>query len=334
MDVRCKPTYRSETPPHLYQQEKLGRKPLCSTPQKPYLIVPSISSHPLGITDLPQLHLSLSLSFFNPQPTMASTLDTPNFPLMRVQPPKMTPSTTTTTTTIAEIARVLKLERYYRDTAQWEACRSTFHPDSKATYINVAWYVKKIPPPPPPLFFLIHPRYEGPIDPFLTHSSNAFPGYINILHSSFDPVHIQVNSSEDRATSDAFCIITSFITIDGIEYELASYVRLASRLMREVESGDWKILSLEAIYVRDRIVETWPGGLRKEGKGGLVVAEEEFNKFPKSYRCLAFVMAQRGLSPRMGLPNEGDRGSVEGVLGRNREWLWSVGTMELDFRKG
>ena len=39
------------------------------------------------------------------------------------------------------IASLLKRERFYRDTAQWDLCRATFHPDAAVTYINVAWLV-------------------------------------------------------------------------------------------------------------------------------------------------------------------------------------------------
>lgn len=45
------------------------------------------------------------------------------------------------TADVMAIASLLKLERFYRDTAQWDQCRATFHPDATATYINVAWFV-------------------------------------------------------------------------------------------------------------------------------------------------------------------------------------------------
>jgi hypothetical protein len=48
----------------------------------------------------------------------------------------------TLTADIAEIAHILKRERYHRDTAQWDLCRAAFHPDASKTYINVAWFVR------------------------------------------------------------------------------------------------------------------------------------------------------------------------------------------------
>lgn len=56
----------------------------------------------------------------------------------------------TLTADIAEIAHILKRERYHRDTAQWNLCRAAFHPDASKTYINVAWFVQS----PCPYYFL------------------------------------------------------------------------------------------------------------------------------------------------------------------------------------
>ena len=42
---------------------------------------------------------------------------------------------------VMAIASLLKRERFYRDTAQWDLCRATFHPEAALTHINVAWWV-------------------------------------------------------------------------------------------------------------------------------------------------------------------------------------------------
>ena len=47
----------------------------------------------------------------------------------------------TPTPDVMAIASLLKRERFYRDTAQWDFCRAAFHPDGAVTYINVAWLV-------------------------------------------------------------------------------------------------------------------------------------------------------------------------------------------------
>ncbi|KFY78183.1 hypothetical protein V501_07760 [Pseudogymnoascus sp. VKM F-4519 (FW-2642)] len=202
---------------------------------------------------------------------------------------------TTLTADIAEIQHILKRERYHRDTAQWDLCRAAFHPDASKTYINVAWY-------------------EGDVENFLQQSAKMHKGKVNILHSSFDPVEIHVRGQ--RATSEAFCVITSLLTLDGVDYELASYMRLLTRLEKLSESGQWRMLSLESIYVRDRIVTAFPGS----GSSTLTMSEE-VQAYPKGYRHLALVMRYRGLKPQTNLPHEDDQEGVRELLDRNRAYL-------------
>ena len=54
----------------------------------------------------------------------------------------------TMTEDTSEIANLLKRERFYRDTAQWDLCRAAFHPNTLLTYINVAWSVLSVSPSP------------------------------------------------------------------------------------------------------------------------------------------------------------------------------------------
>lgn len=119
-----------------------------------------------------------------------------------------------------------------------------------------------------------------------------------------------------RATSSAFCLITSSITLDGAEYELASYMRLLHRLQKLSDSGPWRIVRLEAIYVRDRLVCVFPGG-----DATTLVMPEELQAYPRPYRCMVFVMLNRGLKPRVDLPNEEDQESVRRVLDGNAAFL-------------
>ncbi|EAA59564.1 hypothetical protein AN7910.2 [Aspergillus nidulans FGSC A4] len=199
-------------------------------------------------------------------------------------------------TEIAEITNLLKRERYYRDTAQWELCRDAYHPDASMTYIDVSWF-------------------QGNIDEFLERSARVHQGRVNVIHSSFDPVDVQVRGR--RATSAAFCLITSSITLDGVEYELASYMRLLSRLQKLSDAGPWRILRLEAIYVRDRLVCSFPG---RDAAAPLVIPEKAL-AYPTPYRCMAFVMLHRGLEPRVDLPNEDDQDSVRRVVEGNVAFL-------------
>ena len=140
-------------------------------------------------------------------------------------------------------------------------------------------------------------------------------GKVNIIHSSFDPVEIQVNGH--RAISEAFCLVTSSLTLGGVDYELASHMRLATRLEKPSDSSQWRMLSLESIYVRDRLVSAFPGS----NAASPLIMTDDVLAYPKSYRHLALVMLHRGLKPRPDLPHEDDQESVRQVLDRNRAFL-------------
>jgi len=152
------------------------------------------------------------------------------------------------------------------------------------------------------------------VEKFLQQSAKVHQGKVNILHSSFDPVEIHVRGQ--RATSEAFCLITSLLTLDGVDYELASYMRLLTRLEKLSESGQWRMLSLESIYIRDRLVTAFPGS-----GPGMLTMSEEVQAYPKGYRHLALVMRCRGLKPQPDLPHEDDQPGVRQLLDRNRAFL-------------
>jgi hypothetical protein len=158
-------------------------------------------------------------------------------------------------------------------------------------------------------------RYEGDVEEFLSRSAKVHQGKVNIIHSSFDPVEICV--SGNRATSEAFCLVTSSLTLGGVDYELASHMRLASRLEKSSEAGQWRMLSLESIYVRDRLVTAFPAS---NATSPLIMSDDVL-AYPKSYRHLALVMLNRGLKPRPDLPHEDDQEGVRRVLDGNRAYL-------------
>lgn len=155
---------------------------------------------------------------------------------------------------------------------------------------------------------------------FLSQSAKMHKGKVNIIHSSFDPVDIHVRGN--RAISEAFCLVTSSITLDGIDYELASHMRLFTRLQKLSDLSEWRLLSLESSYVRDRLVPAFPSS----NISLPLVMTNEAQAYPKSYRQLALVMLNRGLKPRLNLPHEDDPESVRGISDGNRTFLESAET--------
>ena len=159
------------------------------------------------------------------------------------------------------------------------------------------------------------------MEDFLRQSAQMHQGKVNIIHSSFDPVDIHVRG--DRAISEAFCLVTSSITLDGVDYELASHMRLFSRLQKLPDSNEWRLLSLESSYVRDRLVPAFPSTADADVPRLILTNNEEVQAYPKSYRCLALVMLKRGLKPRVDLPHEDHPESVKRILDQNRAFLQS-----------
>ena len=161
-------------------------------------------------------------------------------------------------------------------------------------------------------------RYEGDVEDFLRQSAQMHKGKVNIIHSSFDPVDIRVH--QNRATSDAFCLVTSSITLGAVDYELASHMRLFTRLEKLTESREWRILSIESSYVRDRLIAASPASNTDQQP----IMTNEIQAYPKGYRHLALVMSNRGLKPRTDLPHEDDPQSVRRILDRNCAFLEGV----------
>ena len=153
------------------------------------------------------------------------------------------------------------------------------------------------------------------MEDFLRQSAQMHKGKVNVIHSSFDPVDIHVRGN--RAVSEAFCLVTSSIMIDDVDYELASHMRLFSRLQKLSDSNEWRLLSLESSYVRDRLVSAFPSA----DAGVQLAMADEARAYPKSYRHLALVMLNRGLKPRLDLPHEDDPDSVRQVVDWNRTFL-------------
>lgn len=156
------------------------------------------------------------------------------------------------------------------------------------------------------------------MEDFLRQSAQMHKGKVNIIHFSFDPIDIHVRGN--RAISDAFCLVTSSLTLGAIDYELASHMRLFTRLQKLSNPSEWRLLSVESSYVRDRLVTAFPSS---DASSPLVMINE-VQAYPKSYRHLALVMLNRGLKPRPDLPHEGSPESVRRISDRNRAFLDSA----------
>jgi hypothetical protein len=137
----------------------------------------------------------------------------------------------------------------------------------------------------------------------------------NAIHNIM-PAEVTIDNT--KAFSISVGNITSRFTRDGVEYDLVSNCRFLSRLeMLEEQSCQlWKMLSMEVIYINDKISPILPfsghKGMDFEGAGD----------FPRqSYKLLAYCLSQKGYQVKQDLPGTDDDRLVSEILTRNFSWL-------------
>ncbi|VUC24153.1 unnamed protein product [Clonostachys rosea] len=188
-----------------------------------------------------------------------------------------------------EIKSLLVRERYYRDTAQWQKLRESYHPDASKTSINITWF-------------------KGGIDGFVSGSKQMTTGGTPSTHNILP---VEIHRQGDKAVSESTGSIMARVKYNNVDYDLISYAKFISRLERV--DGVWKMLSLEAIYERDTLQPVYPG------TGERIVAIEEHGR--ASYRCLSWLLLQKGFTVDQELPGSDIKGSTEKLLNDCFAWL-------------
>ncbi|KAF2159956.1 hypothetical protein M409DRAFT_29566 [Zasmidium cellare ATCC 36951] len=195
----------------------------------------------------------------------------------------------------AAIVALLKRERFYRDTSQWDKLRSQYHPDAHETYINVSWF-------------------QGDADKFVEQSQKRPSTNQGIEIDHFiDPHVIEIRGH--RAISDSAIFIKRPADYKNHEYELGSRLRALNRFLKV--AGEWKIVSLEVIYIRDRLISTSPNSPKEP-----IVLDDSLLEFPREYRWMAWVMLMEGKrNPKKDLPRNGNIEEVRQMVARNEKFL-------------
>ncbi|KAF9885861.1 hypothetical protein FE257_012333 [Aspergillus nanangensis] len=190
----------------------------------------------------------------------------------------------------SEIKSLLVRERYYRDTCQWDKLRACYHPDASKTHIEITWF-------------------QGDIDGFVAGSRGMVIGGTGAVHT-ISPVELHVNG--DKALSESSGAISIRFYHDGVEYDVVSFTRFISRL--ECVDGEWKLLTLDVIYDRDYIMPTVPSSKPVDlplFKGGR-----------ESYKCVAWVLSQKGFSVKQDLPGVDDPLACTRLMEDQFKWLY------------
>ena len=149
-------------------------------------------------------------------------------------------------------------------------------------------------------------RFHGDIDGFIEGSKKLHTRSGDIIHKVL-PADVEIHGS--RAVVDCWCFIEARLTLNDVEVELNTSLRLLYRC-EKVES-EWKLLTLEPIYIRDRIDSVPPA---------TAVTFPDLSKFRKSYRFTAWMVGQRGISISHDLPGEDVPESVAEIYERHQKW--------------
>ena len=121
---------------------------------------------------------------------------------------------------------------------------------------------------------------------------------------------LEIHKSGNKAVSDSTGVISARFEHEGVEYDLISYARFVSRLERL--DTEWKMLTLEAIYEKDTIQPVVPNTSK---------ATFDLGDSRASYKCLSWVLAQKGFSIDQDLPGPDVPGSTEKLMEGHLEWL-------------
>lgn len=152
-------------------------------------------------------------------------------------------------------------------------------------------------------------RYNGDIDGFVSGSQAMVKGGTSALHT-VTPVEIQIVG--EKAFSESVGTIQVRIRLDDKDYDCVSHSRFISRLQK-TDQG-WKLVSLVVIYDRDSLVPTMPSASSLNFDFDLLKVRE-------SYKCLSWVMSQKGFQIDQTLPGTDDPDSVTKLMDEGHAWL-------------
>ncbi len=188
---------------------------------------------------------------------------------------------------VVEITQLILRERQGRDRAWWKQMAECFHPDS---LVSLSWF-------------------EGTGADFTARSKELTEKGIRPLHRLSPPV---VHLKGAKAVVELPAAIEVRFPIQGVEVDLVSYSRLIYRV--ETRDGNWKVLSLNAIYERDTLMPTVPGT-------HMNIDPEALGKFRPSYRFLSYHLSLGGRPVRDDLYGDDQPEAVIGLYEAAFEWL-------------
>jgi hypothetical protein len=178
------------------------------------------------------------------------------------------------------ITQLILKERESRDLGRWDDMRDCFHPDSE---IRISWF-------------------RGNGADFVTGSIDMARRNVLAKHR-LSP--IRVTLSGDRAVCTMSAIIEIPVALKATAMNLLSYTRFVYRAERR--EGTWRIVSFDAVYLRDELTPAVPGH-------SIVIDPNELKLFRPSYRLLSYVLSQQGYAVDPDLAGEDRPDSIRALM--------------------
>ena len=160
-----------------------------------------------------------------------------------------------------EIQELVRMERYWRDTARWDRLAAAYTPDSR---VRTTWF-------------------DGS-GPDFAEASREMARRGRLSRHLITPTYVRVEG--DRALVDSYGEIHNREAIGGAEVDILMYCRFFSRVAR-TEAG-WRLASFDGIYLKDQLTPVDPGA-------ELPIDWAEVERFPRpSYRVWAYTLSLKG----------------------------------------
>lgn len=187
-----------------------------------------------------------------------------------------------------QLFRLARQERLARDRGDWQGLADAYWPDGT---VRVTWF-------------------EGSPAGFVEASKRTYRPSERAGTHTISPARSIVDG--DRALVESTGQILLRPTVDGVDCDLTATTRFFSRFERR--SGEWRMLTFDAIYLKDRIDPLEPGAT-------VPVDEALVATGRASYRWLTYTNVRRGMTVPDDLPG-GDRPDlVNAFIAEAEAWL-------------
>lgn len=189
-----------------------------------------------------------------------------------------------------EIAELIRVERYLRDTGQWEGLAGCYTEDSR---VRTTWF-------------------DGSGAQFAEASREMAEERGRQSRHLITPTYIRV--AGDRALVDSYGEIHNRADVGGVECDMLMYCRFFARLVRT--PAGWKLASFDGIYAKDQISPVDPAAR-------LPFAWSELERFRPSYRVWAYTLSLKGYEIGDEELGEDRPEQIAAFLAEAQEWLQS-----------